>query len=279
MIFKEIFNYLYSTANSPKSDLMVSGVVMLIFMVVYFVINHLINLKVSEFSRRRSLKVTLRNLLFLLMALMLISVWAGQIKTVVVSTAALSAAIIITFKDVLLSFFASFFITSNKLFTIGDEVEYDGIRGKVLDKNFFGIKIQAFTATENKIVFIPNIVFLTSKIINFSKVDYIKFNYFPIKVEQGEIIHDFISILEREMNDIMKFNKDIYEEFKKTEVDYFDKIIPKDNYYIKYNLSEENQLQVYYFAKKQDRHEIEKKIAMIYFKYLKEQKENANQRV
>ena len=257
-----------------NSDLTISLFALLLFIITYIIINQILKSRVNDFSKRKSISVNLRNFLFLVFVMLNFSLWAGEIKTVLLSTAAITAAVIITFKEFLLSFFASFFITSNQLFSIGDEIEYETIKGKVLDKNFFGVKVQSFSATENKIVFIPNIVFLTTKVMNFSKVEYIKFNQLNISIENINYLIEFKDVLEKKMEALMSFNKKNYENFKVEQVDYFDKIVPEKNYYFKFDLSEKekNQIQIFYFAKKDDKNKLEKIIIECYFNFLKETK-------
>lgn len=266
--------------NNFNSHLSISLFALFFLVTLYILINQILKTKINDFSKRKSISVNLRNFLFLFFVILNFSLWAGEIKTVLLSTAAITAAVIITFKEFLLSFFASFFITSNQLFSIGDEIEYEAIKGKVLDKNFFGVKVQSFSATENKIVFIPNIVFLTAKVMNFSKVEYVKFNQLNISVQSINYLIEFKDVLDKKMEEIMYFNKKLYEDFKVEKVDYFDKIVPEKNYYFKFDLSEKerNQIQIFYFAKKDEKNKLEKMIIECYFNFLKE-KENDNKRV
>ena len=74
-------------------------VCLLFFLLIYFIVNKILNNKIEDKFKRKKIKVNIRNFLLVILTFILISLWAGQIKTMLLSNAAITAAIIITFKE------------------------------------------------------------------------------------------------------------------------------------------------------------------------------------
>lgn len=260
--------------NGSFSNWIYSMVCLLSFVLIYFIVSKILNNKIEDRFKRKKIKVNIRNFLLILLSFILISLWAGQIKTMLLSTAAITAAIIITFKEVILSFFASFYITSNKILAIGDEIEYENIKGRVVDRNLSGVKIQSNSIEENKIIFIPNIIFLTNKVMNFSKIEDFNLNLVSIGLKNPEQAIEFSKILEEKLIPLLNFNLDDYKaNFSRIKAGDTHEIFTLDkNFYIKKELSDyiKIQLKVYFYAKKEDKEKIENKFFDIYYTFLKE---------
>ena len=269
-----ITTYYNKLITGAFSHLIYSILFIVSFALIYFIITKILNKKIEDRFKRKKLKINIRNFLLILLSFILISLWAGQIKTMLLSTAAITAAVIITFKEVILSFFASFYITSNKILTIGDEIEYENIKGRVIDRNFSGIKIQANAIDENKIIFIPNIIFLTNKVMNFSKMESFKLNLISIGLKSPEQAIEFAKVLEEKLISVLNFNLEDYKNnFTRINAGDMHEIFTQDkNFYVKRELSDyiKIQLKVYFYAKKEDKIKVENEVFDIYYKFLKE---------
>ena len=232
---QQIFTYYNKLLTGSLSHIVYSALFIGSFLCIYLLINTILNKKVTDHFKRKKIRVGIRNLLFFLLSIILISLWAGQIKTMLLSTAAITAAIIIIFKEVILSFFASFYITSNNLISIGDIVEYEGLRGRVVDRNFSGIKIQSNSIEENRLIFIPNIVFFTGNVINFAKIENFKLNSITIGLKSAKELIEFTKILEKKMPEMLNLTlEDHKNKLKEEELAYNDEGFDYGkNYYIK----------------------------------------------
>lgn len=165
-------------------------------------------------------------------------------------------------------------ITSNKILVIGDEIEYENIKGLVVERNLSSIKIQSNSIDENKIIFIPNIFFLTNKVMNFSKIEDFNLNLVSIGLKSPEQAIEFAKVLEEKLKPVLNFNLDDYKaNFSRINAGDMHKIFTLDkNFYIKRELSDyiKIQLKVYFHAKKEDKEKIENEFFDIYYTFLKE---------
>lgn len=277
MDFSSIGNFLNAPSGvegGVASNILYSVIIIVGLGLIYQAVKRVVNSKVEDHIKQKTINVNIRNFLLILAAFLIFSTWNSQIKTLFLSTAAITAAIIITFKEVILSFFASFYISSNKLVSIGDEIAYENVRGRVIDKSFTGIRIQSHTLEENKQIFIPNIVFLTTKVTNYSIIEGVCLNLMTIGFKSPDMTIDFYHKLTPQISEIMKFN---LEEFKSS----FHTITPSDlhygfnenkNYYIKKDMTDfaKTNLQIYYFARPEDKEIVEDAILRIYREFLLE---------
>jgi small conductance mechanosensitive channel len=71
----------------------------------------------------------------------------------------------ISFQTFLTNIVGSFYITFSKLFNLGDTIQIQTFSGKVIDFNLLNTIL---LNSENKIISIPNVVFLNFSVINFS---------------------------------------------------------------------------------------------------------------
>lgn len=256
------------------SNILYSIVIIFGLTIIYQAIKRVIAAKVDDHIKQKTISVNIRNFLLIFAAFLIFSTWNSQIKTLFLSTAAITAAIIITFKEVILSFFASFYISSNNLVSIGDEIAYENVRGRVIDKSFTGIRIQSHTLEENKQIFIPNIVFLTTKVTNYSLIEGVCLNLMTIGFKSPDMTIDFYHKISPQIAEIMQFNLKEYQSG-------FHKITPSDlyygfnenkNYYIKKDMSDfaKTNLQIYYFSRPEDKEIVEDAILRIYREFLLE---------
>lgn len=269
-----IIDYYNKLIHSSFSNLMYSALCLLFFFLIYFIISKILNKKVEDRFRRKKIKINIRNILLFFLIFILLSFWAGQIKTMLLSTAAITAAVIITFKEVLLSFFASFYITSNKILSIGDEVEYENIKGRVINRNFSGIKVLCNRLDENKVIFIPNIIFLNNKVMNFSKVEDVNINSVSIGLRDPVQAIELAKLLEERLVNELNFNLEHYKsKFSCLNAGNMNDFFTVDkNFYVKKDFSDfaKTKINVYFYAKKEDKEDVENKVFNIYYTFLKE---------
>ena len=85
-------------------------------------------------NKRRSLVVS-RNITMLLLFFGLAMIWAAQIQTLALSMFAVAAAIVVATKKLIMCLSGSILRSVTKQYSIGDYIEINGLRGRVVDIN------------------------------------------------------------------------------------------------------------------------------------------------
>lgn len=85
-------------------------------------------------NKRRSLVVS-RNITMLLLFFGLAMIWAAQIQTLALSMFAVAAAIVVATKELIMCLSGSILRSVTKQYSIGDYIEINSLRGRVVDIN------------------------------------------------------------------------------------------------------------------------------------------------
>lgn len=121
---------------------------------------------VPEERRRRDL-FYMRSGLSLVLVIGLFMIWIGQIQSVLLSLTAVTVAIVIAIKELLMCVSGFLLRTTGKLFSVGDWIECNGMRGEVTDLTLLsttlleldtGARGYGFTG---RTFILPNSVFLS----------------------------------------------------------------------------------------------------------------------
>lgn len=161
--------WLHSFLGAAYKDVIASVLSIIILLAIYSFISFFIKKQNRSPEKKYRTLVTVRNSFLIIFLLIQVFVWSGEIKTLFLSAAAIMAAMIITFKELIMCFVGSFWVGSNKLFSIGDYIEYDNVRGKVMDRNLLYTKVLLGTSFQAKELNIPNAFFVTNRVINLSR--------------------------------------------------------------------------------------------------------------
>lgn len=145
-----------------------------VFFLVYLVLTSVIK-KQEQLSldKKRNFFVQTRNLLIIFWIIALVVVWNQELKNFALSVAALAAAIVLLFRDVLVSAIGYMMIMTYRPFTIGSIIEINGYKGEVIDKNLFSVQLYEIgTSGEKtgKMIILPGSLFLTNTVKNESKM-------------------------------------------------------------------------------------------------------------
>jgi hypothetical protein len=240
-----ILNIFYSLTNYFgyfKNELL-NTLILIIFLIVFYKgFSFYINKQEISHERKHRSLVNTRNVLSFIFVVLIFFIWIGEIKTSLLSAAAICSAIIITFKEIILSFFGTFI--SNQSFQLGDYIEIDGFSGKVINKSFLNTTILLNDTQQTQELIVPNLVFLNNKFKKLSKIPKVQFVSFAISVDSIEKIYKFSEIARVLAHDILiKYNPNYEEYFKQIEqiTPYFD--IPKSIVNIKFEISDPRKLQ------------------------------------
>lgn len=121
---------------------------------------------------QRKWLVTVRNWSTFTIFIGLMVIWATELQTFALSVVAITGALIISGKELLLCFHGGILRSFNLMFKVGDRIEIDNVRGDVIDTNLFVTKIleigpQNFTHQfTGRSITIPNSLFLSKELTN-----------------------------------------------------------------------------------------------------------------
>jgi small-conductance mechanosensitive channel len=136
---------------------------------------------------------TVKNMVWMLIVLGLVLIWAPQLRTVALSLAAFVVAIVIATKEVILCFTGAFMRVSTAPFRMGDWITIDGITGEVVDINPFSAKLQELEtehgtyAFTGRIVQIPNSRYFSVPIVNISHLKHYRVYMFTVAMQEDRL--------------------------------------------------------------------------------------------
>lgn len=90
-----------------------------------------------EIEEKRRALVVSRNATLMLMLVGLFLIWASQIHTLALSMVAVAAATVIATKELIMCLLGSLLRTTTQQYSVGDYIEIHGLRGRVIDINWF----------------------------------------------------------------------------------------------------------------------------------------------
>lgn len=138
-----MWNTMHEWLNAlPVSEEIIKSALMSVLMIVAVIAGRSILLSahfrshpdLSIENKRRSL-VFSRNVTMLLILLGLAMIWAAQIQTLALSMFAVAAAIVVATKELIMCLSGSILRSVTKQYSIGDYIEINGLRGRVVDIN------------------------------------------------------------------------------------------------------------------------------------------------
>jgi small-conductance mechanosensitive channel len=147
-------------------------VIALIILITYFIFSTWIKRSNFNIDHKRRLTSNARGLFTLLLVMAALFVWSSEIYSVVLSLAAIGAAIAIATKEFLLCVGGGFYKTLARPFVVGDRIDIDGVRGDVIEFGFISTQLMEVGPGDlthqytGRSVNIPNSRFLVSNIIN-----------------------------------------------------------------------------------------------------------------
>lgn len=178
--------------GTTASKLIASVLVLPIAMLIRWVmIRAISNVDIKSPELRLRWMVQIRNLVFLVVFLCMMMIWASEVRTMAISLVAFVVAIVLATKELILCVTGSFLKISTRSFMIGDRIEINGISGDVVDQTLLGTQIMevgpgpGLHQYTGRTITVPNSMFLTQPITNHNITrDYAIVNFtVPIKLE------------------------------------------------------------------------------------------------
>lgn len=119
-------------AEIIESVLMIVGVLILRGVILQ---THFRSHPAMEIEEKRRWVVVSRNFTLIFAVFGLAIIWAAQIQTLVLSMFAVAAAIVLATKELIMCLSGSLLRASTKQYSVGDYIEVNGLRGRVVDIN------------------------------------------------------------------------------------------------------------------------------------------------
>ena len=156
-----------------KSCLLVTVMLSLRILLVYLIKRDRLILT----ERRRLWITSVKNSSWLVIVIGLFVIWWPELKNFAFSIAAVTVALVIATKELILCFSGAMLRAGTGSFTIGDWIEVGTNRGEVIDYNIFSTTLQELDKPPNdysftgRVIVIPNSLFLSEPVknLNFSK--------------------------------------------------------------------------------------------------------------
>lgn len=239
------FTTLYNFTNhlgTFRNELLNTFMLSILLVVFYKGFSFYTNKQQMSYERKHRALVNTRNVLIFIFVVLTFFIWIGEIKTSLLSAAAICSAIIITFKEIILSFFGT--LISNQSFHLGDYIEVDGYPGKIINKSFLNTTILLNDTQQTQELIVPNLTFLNGKFKKLSKIPKAHFVSFAVSVDSIGRVFEAAECARTIAQDILKqYNPDYEEYFKQIDqiTPYFD--IPKSIVNISYEVSDPRKIQ------------------------------------
>ena len=139
-------------------------------------------------GRRHSI-TSVKNFSWLIIFFGLLAIWWPELKNFAFSIAAVTLALVIATKELILCFSGAMLRAGTGAFTIGDWIEVGANRGEVIDYNIFSTTLQELDRPPNdysftgRTIVIPNSLFLSESIKNLNFFKRYVFHRFSIVVD------------------------------------------------------------------------------------------------
>jgi small-conductance mechanosensitive channel len=122
-------------------------------------------------EKRRLHLVLARNVIWFVVVLIVVAVWASTIAGFALSLAAVAGAILIVSKELVMCIHGYLFVTLVQPFKIGNVIEFNGLHGRVVDIDMFATTLVEFDKSgqrTGKVAEFPNGLLLTHPLKNAS---------------------------------------------------------------------------------------------------------------
>ena len=122
-------------------------------------------------EKRRIHLVWARNVIWFVIFLIIVSVWASTIAGFALSLAAVTGALLIVSKELVMCVHGYLYVTVVKPFKVGDVIQFNGLHGRVIDIDVFAttlVTLDDVGQPTGKIAEFPNGLLLTTPLTNVS---------------------------------------------------------------------------------------------------------------
>ncbi|QMT32455.1 mechanosensitive ion channel family protein [Alysiella filiformis] len=161
-----------------------------------------------ELEQKRRFLVMSRNVMLAMMILGLFSVWATQIQHLALSMMAVAAALVLALKELLMCLSGSLLRAVTKQYSVGDFIEINHIRGRVVDINLLNTLVMQIGShsligrLSGKTVSFPNSLLLSAPLYRDNILGHYVVHLFeipvPIHLDSDVIVPRLQAVLHRQ---------------------------------------------------------------------------------
>jgi len=166
--------------------LIATGSLVLVVLVARLLTVRFIRRTVQAPELRRRWLVNSRNVALLLLLLGLVLIWGQELRTLALSLFAITLAIVIATKELLLCLSGSLLKSGSSAFNIGDRIQVREFRGEVIDHNLLATTIlelgpgKSTQQRSGRRIVLPNSLFVAEPVINDSFTEQYGFRTFTV---------------------------------------------------------------------------------------------------
>lgn len=178
-----------------------------------------------ELEQKRHFLVTTRNMMLVGILLMLLGIWSVQLKAFALSMVAVAAATVVALKELLMCFSGSILRVVTKQYSVGDYIEINHIRGRVVDINLLNTLVMQLSPNpligrlSGKTVSFPNSLLLNTPLYRDNILHHYVVHMFeipvPIHLDSDEIVPRLQAVLYSKTS---KYVIEISEYFEKVQL-------------------------------------------------------------
>jgi len=168
-LFRSVFD-----PNSIAGRLSLSGLSVLLFVFLAYLIIRLVNRRVEDFNTRHKTRKAIIYSFTAATIIILVSIWFKNLRGLGVALGFFTAALALALSSVILCFVGWIYIVIRRPFDIGDRIEIEGIKGDVIDIRIFHtvlLEIGNWVGGEQstgRMLYIPNSVAFSKNIFNYT---------------------------------------------------------------------------------------------------------------
>lgn len=187
--FTSASRFISSKLNINRTYLMLIIKSLFILLIVYVFRKILIKLFSLIKNNKRQYMFTkiLNFVLYVFTFLILIFIWDSYIKSFMTLISLISAAVTIALREIIFNFFCGIYISVKKPFSIEDRIEFDNIKGDVINISSLYFELLEVDDSKNngqstgKIITVPNSFVFTKSIKNYNKA--FKYIWYEINIK------------------------------------------------------------------------------------------------
>ena len=185
-----VFQWLRS--NSIMGHTLVSLLVVICYWVIRSQLIRLTRKSTWKIESKRKWLVSIRNWSNAILFFSVIFIWSSEIQTFALSVVAVTAALIISGKELILCALGGILRSFNNSFKVGDRIELGDIRGDVIDCNLMVTKVLEIGPKNyshqytGRSIAVPNSVFLTKQVVNESFMQEYVLHVFKVPFKREE---------------------------------------------------------------------------------------------
>ena len=188
----------------------------------------LVNIKHSSRERKRRVSVNINFITTIILLTGILIIWSNQIQSLALSFIAISMALVLATKELIMCLTGTFYQSIAHPFNIGDHIIIDKQRGQVIDRGLFSTKVLEIGPSDKthqftgRIITIPNSIMLTHEIRNESYFNEFVLHTFiiptPYHVDTNKVERLLIQISEKYVSEYYEEPLLILKKYRKNRI-------------------------------------------------------------